>query len=120
MVSTSTEKPMHEIDKATFRSELQRSVLLSMTEQIEEQPESRTVDGYKTQIELPKSKGCQTVYTPCMIGQCLSELKQKYQENKKLFISATEHLFTVSYDYFSLTCLISLQRIIGFRASHCH
>ena len=104
MVSASTGKPIHEIDKATFMDELQQSVLLSMNEQIEDQPESRTVDGYKTHLELLskrlKSKGRQTVYTACMIGQCLSELKQKYQGNKKLFICATEHLFTISYVYF--------------------
>ena len=71
MVSASTEKindqksTINEIDKAAFRNELQRSVLLSMNEQIEDQPESRTVDGYKTQLELLskrlKSKGRQTV-----------------------------------------------------------
>ena len=66
MVSASTEKKtIHEIDKATFRDELQRSVLLSMNEQIEDQPELRTVDGYKTHFELLskrlKSKGRQTV-----------------------------------------------------------
>ena len=65
MVSASTEKPIHEIDKAIFRDELQRSVLLSMNEQIEDQPEFRTVDGYKTHLELLskslKSKGRQTV-----------------------------------------------------------
>ena len=73
MFSASTEKPIHEIDEATFRGELQRSVLMSMNEQIEDQPESRTVDGYKTHLELLskrlKSKGRQTVYTACMIGQ---------------------------------------------------
>ena len=104
IVSASTEKPIHEIDKATFRDELQRSVLLSMNEQIEDQPESITVDGYKTYLELLckrfKSKGRQTVYTACMIGQYLSELKQNYQENKKLIICAIEHLFTISYVYF--------------------
>ena len=97
-------KPIHKIDKATFRDELKRSVLLSMNEQIEDQPDSRTVDGYKTHLELLskrlKSKGGQTVYTACMIGQCLSELKQKYQGNEKLSICATEHLFTISYVYF--------------------
>ena len=75
-----------------------------MNEQIEDQPESRTADSYKTHLELQskhlKSKGRQTVYTACMIGQFLSELKQKYQGNKKLFISATKHLFTISYVYF--------------------
>ena len=92
------------MNKTTFRDELQRSVLRSMNEQIEDQPESRTADGYKIHLELLskrlKSKGCQTVYTACMIGQCLSEIKQKYQGNKKCFICATKHLFTISYVYF--------------------
>ena len=78
--------------------------LLSMNEQIEDQPEFRTADGYKTHLELLskrlKSIGRRTVYTACMIGQCLSELKQIYHENKKLFICATKHLFTISYVYF--------------------
>ena len=77
MVSASTEKTtektIHEINKTTFRDELQRSVLLSMNEQIEDQPESRTADGYKTHLELLskrlKSNGRQTVYTACIIGQ---------------------------------------------------
>ena len=51
-VSASTEKPIHEFNKATFRDELQRSVLLSMNEHIEDQPELRTADGYKTHLEL--------------------------------------------------------------------
>ena len=71
MVSASTEKLIHEIDKAIFMDELQWSVLLSINEQIEDQPESRTVDGYNTHLELLtkrlKSKGRQTVYTYCMI-----------------------------------------------------
>ena len=75
-----------------------------MNEQIEDQFESRTVDGYKTHLELLskrlKSKVRQAVYTACMIGQCLSELKQKYQGNNKLLICTTEHLFTTSYVYF--------------------
>ena len=122
MVSASTE-PIHEIDKTTFRDELQLSVLLIMNKHIEVQPESRTVDSYKTHLELLskrlKSKGRQTVYTVCMIGQCLSELKQKYQGNKKLFICATEHLFTISYVYFFIDMFNLQQRIIGFRSSHC-
>ena len=104
MVSASTEKTINEINKTTFRDELKRSVLLSVNEQIEDQPESRTADGYKTHHELLskrlKSKGRQTVYTACMIEQCLSELKQKYQGNKKIIICATKHLFTISYVYF--------------------
>ena len=72
MVSASTEKTINEINKTTFRDELQRSVLLNMNEQIEDQPESRTADGYKTYLELLskrlKSNGRRTVYTACMIG----------------------------------------------------
>ena len=72
MVSTSTETTIHEINKTSFRDELQRSVLLSMNEQIDDEPESRTADGYKTHLELLnkrlKSNGRQTLYTSCMIG----------------------------------------------------
>ena len=79
--------------------------------EIVDQPESRTVDGYKTHLELLskrlKSKDRQTVYTACMIGQCLSELKQNYQGNKKLFICATKHLLLFAMSIFSMTCLIS-------------
>ena len=75
-----------------------------MNEQIEDQPESRTAAGYKTHLELLskrlKSNGRQTVYTACMIGQYLSELKHIYQGNKKLSICATKLLFTISYVYF--------------------
>ena len=74
------------MNKATFRDELQRSVSLSMTEPIEDQPELRTADGYKIHLELFskrfKSDGRQTVYTVCMIGQCLYDLKQIYHEKR--------------------------------------
>ena len=50
-VSASTEKPIREINKTMFRDELQRIVLLSMNEQIYDEPESRTENGYKTHLE---------------------------------------------------------------------
>ena len=50
MVSASTENL--ENNKSTFRDVLPRSVLQRMKEQIEDQTESRTVDGYKTHLEL--------------------------------------------------------------------
>ena len=85
MVSASTQNI--EIYKSTFRDELQRSVLLRMNEQIEDQPESSTADGYKTHIELLSKRltfiGRQTVYTDCMTGHCLSVLKQIYRRNTK-------------------------------------
>ena len=104
MLSASTEKKQSvKLTKTTFRDELQRSVLLSMNEQIDDQPESRTANGYKTQIELLrtslKNNGRQTVYTTCMIGQCLSELTQIYNGNKQLLVQATKHVFTISYVY---------------------
>ena len=52
MVSASTQKTINEINKTIFRNELQRSVLLSMNAHIEDQTESKTADGYKTQLEL--------------------------------------------------------------------
>ena len=97
-------KTINEINKTTIRDELQRSVLLSINDQIDDQLESKTAYGYKTHLELLskrlKSQGRQTVCTACMIGKCLSELKQKYQGNKKVFIFGTKHLFTISYVYF--------------------
>ena len=75
-----------------------------MKGQIDDEPESRTTVGYKTHLELLskrlKHNGRQTVYTACMIGQCLSELKEIYNVNKKLLMHATKHLFTISYVYF--------------------
>ena len=71
MVSASTENLQN--DKATVRDELERSVFVRMNEQIEDQLESRTADGYKTHLELLskrlKSNDRHTVYTVCMIGQ---------------------------------------------------
>ena len=47
-----------------------------------------------------KYNGRQTAYTACMIGQCLSEVKQIYNGNKKLLMHAIKHLFTISYVHF--------------------
>ena len=52
MVSASNENLEKEKDKTTFEDELKRSVILSMNQQIEDQPVSTTADGYKTHIEL--------------------------------------------------------------------
>ena len=75
-----------------------------MNKQIDDEPESRPTDGYKTHLELLskrlKYNGRQIVHMACMTGQCLSELKQIYNENKKLLMHATKHLLTISYVYF--------------------
>ena len=92
--------------------------------QADDTPQSKTADGYKTHLEhlskRLKSNGCDTIYTACMIGQCLTELKHIYHGNKKLLICATKDLFTIIYVYFLLICVISPQLIIGCHASHCH
>ena len=104
MVSASSDKPAIEFDRMAFKDELKRSVLLDINCQADDTPESRTGDDYKTHLEhftkRVKSNGCDAVYTACMIGQCLTDLKQIYQGNNKLLIYATKHLFAISYVYF--------------------
>ena len=112
------------IDGIAFKDELKRSVLLDINCQADDTPESKTADGYKTHLEhlnkRLKSNGCDAVYTACMIDQYLTELKHIYRGNKKLLMCATKDLFAISYVYFWLTCMISLQLIVGCHASHCH
>ena len=62
-----------------------------------------------------KSNECDAVYMACMIGQCLSELQQIYNGNKKLLMHATKHLFIISYMYFFID-LFNLA-IIHYRVS---
>ena len=104
MVSASSDKSVIEIDRTAFKDELKRSVLLDINCQADDTPESRTADGYNTHLEhlnkRLKSNGCDAVYTACMIGQCLNELKHIYHGNKKLLMYVTKHLFTISYVYF--------------------
>ena len=104
MVSASSDKPAIEIDRMAFKYELKRSALFDINCQANDTPESRTADGYKTHLEhlnkRLKSNGCDAVYGACMIGQCLTDLKQIYHGNNKLFIYATKHLFAISYVYF--------------------
>ena len=72
--------------------------------QIDDTPESRTANGCKTHLEYLnkrlKSNRCQTLYTACIIGQCLTELKHIYHGNMKLLIYSSKNLFTISYVYF--------------------
>ena len=104
MVAASSDKPAVEIDRTAFKDELKRYVLLDINCQADDTPESGTADGYKTHVEhlnkRLKSNGCDAIYTACMIGQYLPELKHIYHGNKKFLIYATKHLFTLSYVYF--------------------
>ena len=105
-----------------FKDELKRSVLLDINCQVDDTPESKTVDGYKAHLghlnKGLKSNGCDAIYTACIIGQCLTELKHIYCGNRKLLMCATKDLFSISYVYFLLTCVIFPQLIIGCHASH--
>ena len=104
MVSASSDKPAIEIDRTAFKDELKRSVLLDINCQSIDTSESGTADIYKAHLVLLNKRleynGCDAVYTAYIIGQCLSELKQIYHGNKKLFIYTTKHMFTISFVYF--------------------
>ena len=97
MVSASSNKPAVEFDRMAFKEELKRSVLLDINCQADDTPESTTADGYKAQLghlnKRLKSNGRDAIYSACMIGQCLTELKNIYRGNKKLLICATKDLF---------------------------
>ena len=82
MVSASSDKPAIEFYRMAFTDELKLNVLLDINCQADDTPESRRADGYKTHLEplnkRLKSNGCDAVYTACMTGQCLTDLKQIY------------------------------------------
>ena len=71
-----------------FRDELKRSVLLGINCQVDDTPEFTTADGYKAHLnnlnKRLKSNGRDAIYTACIIGQSLTELKNIYRGNKKL------------------------------------
>ena len=99
MISASSDKPAAEFDRIAFKDELKRSVLLDINCQSDD-----TVDGYKAHLghlnKRLKSNGCGAIYTACIIGQCLAELKHIYCVNKKLLMCATKALFSIIYFYF--------------------
>ena len=79
-----------------FKEELKRSVLLDINCQVDDTPECKTADGDKSHLgHLNKrlNNGRDAIYTACIIGQCLTELKKIYRGNKKLLIYATKDLF---------------------------
>ena len=104
MVSASSDKLAAECDRMAFKDELKRRVLLDINCQVDDTPEYTTADGYKAHLKhlnkRLKSNGRDAIYTACIIGQCLTELKNIYRGNKKLLICATKDLFSISYVYF--------------------
>ena len=124
MVSASSDKPAVDFDRITFKDELKTSVLLNINCQGDDTPESTTADGYKAHLghlnKRLKSYGCDAIYTACIIGQYLTELKYIYCGNKKLLMCATKDLFQLVMSTFLLTCVITPQLIIGYNVSHCH
>ena len=93
-----------EFDRTAFKDQLKRSILLDINCQVDGTPESKTADGYKRRLghlnKRLKSNGRDAIYTACIIGQCLTELKTIYRVNKKLLICTTKDLFSISYVYF--------------------
>ena len=121
MVSASFDKPAAECDRMAFKDELKWSVLLDINCHVDDTPEFTTADGYKAHLKhlnkRLKSNGRDAIYTACIIGQCLSELKHIYRRNKKLLICATKDLFSISYDYFfidlcNLAILLPLKTVL--------
>ena len=104
MVSASSHKPAAECDRMAFKDELKRSVLLDINCQVDDTPEFTTADGTKAHLnhlnKRLKSNGRDTIYTACIIGQCLKEFKNIYRGNKELLICATKDLFSIGYVYF--------------------
>ena len=82
MVSASSDKPAVEFDCMSFKDELKISVLLDINCQADDTPEYTTADGYKTHLghlhKRLKSNGRDAIYTACIIGQCLTELRHIY------------------------------------------
>ena len=104
MVSASSDKPAAECDRMALKDELKRSVLLDINCQVDDTLVFTTADGYKAHLKhlnkRLKSNGRDAIYTACIIGQCLTELKNIYRGNNKLLICATKDLFSISYVYF--------------------
>ena len=104
MVSASSDKPAVEFIRMAFKDELKRSVLLDINCQSDDTPKCTTADGYKAHLghlnKRLKSNRCDAVYSACIIGKCLTELKHIYCGNKKLLMCATKDLFSITNVYF--------------------
>ena len=50
MVSASSDKPTVEFDRTAFEDQLKRSVLLDINCQVDDRPECKTADSYKTHL----------------------------------------------------------------------
>ena len=72
MVSASSDKQKVEFDRTAFKDELKRSVILGINCQVDDTPECKAADDYKTHSrnlnKRLKSNGCDAIYTACIIG----------------------------------------------------
>ena len=94
MVSASSDKTAAECDRTAFKDELKRRVLLDINCQVDDTLEFTTNKAHLKQLnKRPKSNGRDAIYTACIIGHCLTELKNIYRGSKKLLICATKDLF---------------------------
>ena len=82
MVTASSDKPAAECDRMAFKDELKRSVLLDINCQVGDTLVFTTADDYKAHLKhlnkRLKSNGRDAIYTACIIGQCLTQLKNIY------------------------------------------
>ena len=83
MISASSDKPTIEFDRTAFKDQLKRSVLLDINCQVDDTPECKTADDCKTHLghinKRLKCNGRDAIYAACIIGQCLTELKNIYR-----------------------------------------
>ena len=80
MVSASSDKQKVEFDRTAFKDELKRSVVLDINCQVDDTPECKTADGYKTHLRNRKKRlkfnGRDAIYTACITGQSLTDLQK--------------------------------------------
>ena len=72
MVLASSDKQKVEFDRTAFKDELKRSVQLKINCQVDDTPEYKTADDYKTHLrnlnKRLKYNGRDAIYTACIIG----------------------------------------------------
>ena len=120
MVSASSDKLSVECDRIACKDELKRSVLLDINCQVDDTPEFTTADGYKTHLwhlnKRLKFNGRDAIYTACIIGQCLTELKTFIAEIKIFYYVPGKTCFQlVMYSLFIDLCNLATTY---YRVSH--
>ena len=78
MVSASSYKQKISFERMAFKDKLKRSVRLDINCQVDDTPECKTADDYKTHLrnlnKRLKPNGHDAIYTACIIWQSLTDL----------------------------------------------